>query len=45
MHSRPFSRELEVSAAYGVFVPGTFVEQSGPDDVVHFIGIELVYRL
>jgi hypothetical protein len=39
-----FSRELEVSATYEIFLPGTFVEKTGPDEVVHFLGIELLYR-
>jgi hypothetical protein len=39
-----FSRELEISATYEIFLPGTFIEKSGPDEVVHFVGIELLYR-
>jgi hypothetical protein len=39
-----FSRELEASAVYEIFLPGTFIEESGPDDVVHFVGIQLLYR-
>ena len=39
-----FSRELEVSAAYELFLPGPFVEDTGPDEVVHFVGIELLHR-
>jgi hypothetical protein len=39
-----FSREFEVSAVYEVFLPGRFIEESGPDEVVHFVGIELLYR-
>jgi hypothetical protein len=39
-----FSRELEVSATYEIFLPGKFLENSGPDEVVHFLGIELLYR-
>ena len=39
-----FSRELEVSATYELFLPGPFIEDSGPDEVVHFVGIELLLR-
>jgi len=39
-----FSREFEVTAAYEVCLPGRFIEESGPDEVVHFVGIELLYR-
>ena len=39
-----FSREFEVSATYEVFLPGAFIENSGPDEVVHFVGIELLFR-
>ena len=39
-----FGRELEVSATYEIFLPGTFIEHTGPDEVVHFLGIELLYR-
>ena len=39
-----FSRELEASATYEIFLPGKFVEESGPEEVVHFLGIELLYR-
>jgi hypothetical protein len=39
-----FSRELDVSATYEIFLPGNFVENTGPDEVVHFLGIELRYR-
>jgi hypothetical protein len=39
-----FSRELEVSATYEIFLPGKFIENSGADEVVHFVGIELLYR-
>ena len=38
------SRELEASATYGIFLPGSFIEETGPGEVVHFIGIELTYR-
>ena len=38
------ARELEASAAYGVFLPGQFIDDTGPDEVVHFVGIELSYR-
>ena len=34
----------ESSATNETFLPGVFVEDSGPDKVVHFIGIELLYR-
>jgi len=40
-----FSREFEVTAAYEVFLPGRFIEDTGPDEVVHFVAIELLYRL
>jgi hypothetical protein len=39
-----FSREFEVTATYEVFLPGRFIHDSGPDEVVHFVGIELLYR-
>jgi hypothetical protein len=39
-----FSREFEVTATYEVFLPGTFIEESGPDKIVHFVAIELLYR-
>ena len=38
------SRELEASAAYSVFFPGSFIKETGPEEVVHFVGIELLYR-
>jgi hypothetical protein len=38
------SREFELSAAYGTFLPGRFIEESGSDDVVHFVGVEFSYR-
>ncbi len=38
------SREIEASAAYGVFLPGRVIEETGPDEVVHFVGVELLYR-
>lgn len=38
------SREVEVSAAYSVFLPGRFVEDTGPDEAVHFVALELIYR-
>jgi hypothetical protein len=39
-----FSRELEASLVYEIFFPGKFIEDSGPDEIVHFVGIELLYR-
>jgi hypothetical protein len=39
-----FNRELEVSACYEVFLPGAFIEDTGPNEVVHFVGIELLHR-
>ena len=39
-----FSRELEASATYEIFFPGTFIEDTGPDEIVHFVGVELLYR-
>jgi hypothetical protein len=39
-----FSREFEASATYEIFFPGTFIEETGPDEVVHFVGVELLYR-
>lgn len=39
-----FSRELQASATYEIFLPGTFVEGSGADETVHFVGVELLYR-
>jgi hypothetical protein len=38
------SRELGASVAYEVFLPGAFIENSGPDEVVHFVEIELLFR-
>ena len=38
------SREIEASAAYGMFLPGHFIEETGPSEVVYFIGCEVVYR-
>jgi hypothetical protein len=39
-----FSRELEAAATYEIFLPGSFIKDSGPDEIVHFVGIELLYR-
>lgn len=39
-----FSREIELSLAYGVFLPGRFIEDTGPQETAHFVGIELLYR-
>jgi len=39
-----FSRELEASVAYEIFFPGAFIENSGSDEIVHFLSIELLYR-
>ena len=44
MLTHKFRRELEGSVTYEIFLPGTFIEESGPDEVVHFVGVELLYR-
>jgi hypothetical protein len=36
-------RYLEVLVSYGIFSAGPFIEETGPDEVVHFVGIEARY--
>jgi hypothetical protein len=35
---------VEASIAYSAFLPGRFIEETGPNEVVHFVAVELVYR-
>jgi hypothetical protein len=39
------SRELGASVTYEVFLPGAFIENSGPGEIVHFVEIELLFRV
>jgi hypothetical protein len=37
-------RTLEVSLGYSTFLPGAFFEDTGTDDTLHFLGIEVLFR-
>jgi len=37
-------RFLDMSLAYSTFVPGSFIESTGPDETVRFLGLELRFR-
>jgi hypothetical protein len=39
-----FSREIELSAAYGVSFPGRSIQKTGSRENTHFVGIEFSYR-
>jgi hypothetical protein len=39
-----FSRELELSATAGVFLPGRYLDETGEHECVYFVGLELLYR-
>ncbi len=40
----PEGVSVEASIAYSAFLPGRFIEETGPNEVVHFVAVELVYR-
>jgi len=39
-----FIREIEASASYSVFIPGSFIDDTGPGKVVQFVGLEVGYK-
>ncbi len=38
------TRLLDMNLAYSTFVPGGFIESTGPDETVRFLGLELRFR-
>ncbi len=38
------TRFLDTNLAYSTFVPGSFIESTGPDETVRFLGLELRFR-
>ena len=37
-------RHLSLSASYSVFTAGGFIEDTGAEETIHFVGLELLYR-
>lgn len=42
--SRQFSRTLEGSVSYSQFHAGDFIEETGPSETIHFVGLELLFK-
>jgi Alginate export len=38
------ARFLEMSLGYSVLAPGAFIEDTGPDETVQFLGLEVLFR-
>jgi hypothetical protein len=38
------NRSFSVSASYSVFTAGKFIEDTGPDKPIHFVGLDATYR-
>jgi hypothetical protein len=38
------NRHLSAAASYSIFTAGDFIEDTGADDTIHFVGLELIYR-
>ena len=38
------ARFLDLSLGYSVLAPGAFIEDTGPDETVQFLGLEVLFR-
>ena len=39
-----FDRHLSFAASYSIFTAGEFIEDTGEDEPIHFVGLEAMYR-